>query len=304
MATLHVMKGVPFTEKRLVQWLKEDGKVVVQTKRDEIRCTILVDYDGSVSYTSAQGKPLFNLQQWDSLWQMVSELTGLVKFDTGVCINDSFDLTKRVVRSSSKVYDTLGRKHHIITEKLPKQPVRTVYEGLLVAAFWLYDLPTLQGDEWDYQSRRIEMLEVSRVAGHGVYLPETEVVTTLADVYDIHEKLIELGFEGSMIKRFNHQYREGRTSDWMKLKPEEEVDVEIIGYTPGKDSFAGMVGSLIGRAEDGSEVSFSGFTLALRRELTDNFEAYLGRWAEVRYMQRDSQDGYRHPRFYRWHPDK
>lgn len=45
--SLAVMKGVAFTEKRLLQWLKEDGKVVVQTKRDEIRCTVVVDYDGT-----------------------------------------------------------------------------------------------------------------------------------------------------------------------------------------------------------------------------------------------------------------
>ncbi|WWY65352.1 ATP-dependent DNA ligase [Escherichia phage vB_EcoP_LHP] len=302
--SLAVMKGVAFTEKRLLQWLKEDGKVVVQTKRDEIRCTVVVDYDGTVTYTSAQGKPLFNLQCFDSLWKMVSEVSGIYKFDTGVCVNDSFDLTKRTVRAATKGYVLNGRKHHIITEKLPKQPVRTVYEGLLVAAFWLYDLPTLQGDEWDYQSRRIEMAEIVRIAGNSVYTPETEVVTSAEDAEDIHGKLIELGFEGSMLKRFNHPYREGRTSDWMKRKPEEEVDVEIIDWTPGKDAFEGLVGSLVGRAEDGSIVSFSGFPMALRQELTDNFEAYRGRWAEVRYMQRDSQGGYRHPRFYRWHPDK
>lgn len=300
--TLSVMKGVPYTEKRLVQWLNEDGGVVVQTKRDEIRCGAVVGYDGKVTYTSASGKPLFNIHQaFSNLFVALAELYKVYRFDMGVCVNDSFDLTRRVVRASSKDYDCRGRKDYILTEKLPGQPRRTVYEGKLTMAFWLYDLPELS---CSYAERRQLMAEMVRYAGNSVFVPETEVVHTTIDVNNIYDILINLGHEGAMLKRLDFQYKEGRTTDWMKMKPEEEVDVEITGYTPGKDSFEGMVGSLIGRAEDGSTVNFSGFTLELRRGLTDNFEAYRGRWAEVRYMQRDSQDGYRHPRFYRWHADK
>ena len=300
--SLSVMKGVPYTEKRLVSWLNEDGGVVVQTKRDEVRCVAIVGYDGKVTYTSASGKPLYNISDaFSNIFIALAEEYNIHRFDMGVCVNDSFDLTRRVVRSSSKAYDCRGRKDYIITEKLPGQPRRTVYEGPLVMQFWLYDLPDLT---IPYEERRALMAELVRYVGNSVFTPETEVVHTTVDVNNIYDMVTDLGFEGVMLKRLNFQYKEGRTTDWMKMKPEEEVDVEIIGYTPGKDSFEGMVGSLIGRAEDGSEVSFSGFTLALRRELTDNFEAYLGRWAEVRYMQRDSQDGYRHPRFYRWHADK
>lgn len=302
MSSLTVMKGVAFTQKRLLQWLQEDGKVVVQTKRDEIRCVAKVE-DTGVTYTSASGKPLYNIHQaFSNLFTMLFEMTGLTKFDMGVCVNNSFDLTKRVIRSSKKEYDCRGRESYIITEKLRGQPARTVYEGTLELAFWLYDLPELG---WKpYEERRKMMAELCRMAGNSLFCPETEVVTSEREVYQIHDMLIGLGHEGTMVKRFDHRYTEGRTVDWMKLKPEEEVDVEITGYTPGENGFEGMVGSLIGRAEDGSTVSFSGFTLELRRELTDNFEAYRGRWAEVRYMQRDSQGGYRHPRFYRWHPDK
>lgn len=301
MATLTVMKGVVFTQKRLLQWLKEDGKVVVQTKRDEIRCVAKVE-DTGVTYTSASGKPLYNIHQaFSNLFTMLFEMTGLTKFDMGVSVSNSFDLTKRVVRASKKQYDCRGQIEYEFWDGTEKNPIH-VYTGPLTMEFWLYDLPELG---WKpYEERRKMMAELCRMAGNSLFCPETEVVTSEKDVYQIHDMLIGLGHEGTMVKRFDHRYTEGRTVDWMKLKPEDEVDVEIIGYTPGENGFEGMVGSLVGRAEDGSEVSFSGFTLELRRELTSNFEAYRGRWAEVRYMQRDSQGGYRHPRFYRWHPDK
>lgn len=302
MASLTVMKGVAFTRKRLLQWLEEDGKVVLQTKRDEIRCMVKVE-DTGITFTSASGKPLYNIgEPFANLFAMLNELTGLTRFDCGASVNNSFDLTRRVLTASKKVYDCRGREHYILTEKRRGEPTRTVYEGTLTLAFWLYDLPELS--DKPYEERRVQMIELARMAGNSVFCPETEIVTDEQEVYAINDMLVQAGHEGTMIKRFDHRYTEGRTVDWMKLKPEEEVDVEIIGYTPGEDGFAGMVGSLIGRAEDGSTVNFSGFTLELRRELTDNFEAYRGRWAEVRYMQRDSQNGYRHPRFYRWHADK
>ena len=301
MASLTVMKGVAFTRKRLLEWLAADGKVVVQTKRDEIRCTVKVE-DTGVTYTSASGKPLYNIHEaYGNLFAMLNEYTGLTKFDCGVCVNNSFDLTKRVVRASKKVYDCRGQVEYTFTDGTKKNPIH-VYTGTLELAFWLYDLPEL-GDQ-PYEQRRVQMAELCRMAGNSVYCPETEVVTSEKEVYQIHDTLIGLGHEGTMVKRYDHRYTEGRTVDWMKLKPEEEVDVEIIGYVPGEGEFAGLVGSLIGRAEDGSEVRFSGFTLELRRAISDSFETYLGQWAEVRYMQRDSQGGYRHPRFYRWHPDK
>lgn len=301
MATLTVMKGVAFTRKRLLDWLAQDGRVVVQTKRDEIRCKVKVE-DTGVTYTSASGKPLYNVHQaYSNLFVMLYELTGLTVFDCGISVNGSFDLTKRVVRASKKQYDCRGQVEYEFWDGTKKNPIH-VYTGTLVMEFWLYDLPELA--DQPYEQRRRQMVELCRMAGNSVFCPETEIVTDEQEVYKIHDILIANGHEGTMVKRYDHRYVEGRTVDWMKLKPEDEVDAEIIGYVPGEGEFAGMVGSLIGRAEDGSEVRFSGFTLELRREISDNFEAYLGRWAEVRFMQRDSQGGYRHPRFYRWHPDK
>ncbi|CAK1256751.1 ATP-dependent DNA ligase [Klebsiella phage vB_Kpl_K59PH2] len=317
MSKLAVHKGIPYEEKRLCQWLEEDGKVVLQVKRDEIRCVVEINHNDAteppfVTYTSASGKPLYNLSHFDKHWLDFSKRTGRRKIDCGVSVNDSFDLTRRTVMASKKQYDLSGNSVNTIAGEKKKDPPH--YVGLLRARFWLYDIIDHYGT---YEDRRRSMAQYALDFPNLLICPETFVIhldqryaedhaidVAVQDVESHFQQALDLHHEGLMIKRFYHSWEPRRTTNWMKMKPEAEVDVEIIGYVEGKGEFAGLVGSLIGRAADGSTVDFSGFTLELRRAISADFESYRGRWCEVRYMQRDAQGGYRHPRFFRFHPDK
>lgn len=326
MSDLQVMKGVAYTEKRLMEWLQEDGKVVVQTKRDEIRCIVEIHgrwsdehsrFETHVTYTSASGKPLYNLECYDQDWMDFYKRTGKKRIDTGVAVNDSFDLTRRTVTASKKQYHLKGACDETIYEGREPDPGRpgkfrnkVYYQGPLKAVFWLYDIIDHAGT---YADRRIHMAKYAKEYYWMLGCPETFIVEVqwgdsltdaVAEVNSLFESATGAGHEGLMVKRFYYFWEPRRTTHWMKMKPKGEVDVRIVGWVPGKDGFEGMVGSLIGEAEDGSTVSFSGFTLELRKELTKDVESFYGRWAEVRFMQRDSKGGYRHPAFYRWHPDK
>ncbi|AOT25383.1 ATP-dependent DNA ligase [Pectobacterium phage PP2] len=309
MASVKVMKGVPFTEERLKKWLAEDGEVLVQTKRDEFRCTVniiephhLHDDEVKVTYSSASGKPLHNIHKaFDALFLMMYQEYGLTEFDCGVSVNDSFDLTRRVLKASKKVYDCRGREVYRI-EDGPKKAPELVYEGTLSLAFWLYDLPEMS--DTPFSARLETMRDLARLAGNSVFVPETVTATSLAEVYEHFGCMVAADFEGSMVKRVDFRYVYSRTVDWMKLKPEAEADGKITGYTEGKGEFEGLIGSLELTCEDGSTTAISGITLELRKAISANREKYLGQWVEFKYMQRDSAGGYRHPRFFRFHPDK
>lgn len=296
MAKLQVMKGVKYTVKRLREWLRDDGAVVVQTKRDEIRCTVHVDPDtDTVAFISAQGKPLYNLDCFHQQWMYISEHTGLREFDTGVCVNESFELTKRTVRASKKVYDLNGGINTIDDKK-----TGFYFSGQMQALFYLYDLPT---STLPYCERRERMADYA-LRYPALRVPETFVLTTEYDVDEYYSHFVKQGHEGAMVKRIAFDYVYGRTVAWMKMKPEEERDGQITGYTAGKGEFEGLIGSIEVSFVDGSTTSCSGMSLALRRDITEHPENYTGRIVEVRFMERDSQGGYRHPRFYRFHPDK
>lgn len=308
MGSLKVMKGVSYTEKRLEQWLKEDGYVYVQPKRDEVRCVVTVheDLDGAwVEYTSAQGKPLYNLSQFDVVWLHLAKTFGKTIFDTGVCVNDSFDTTRRVVRSSTVAYDLTGNTVHCIYSRKPskKHPRGEVYfYGFLTAKFWLYDIPEMEGT--DYDARMSVMMSIHRRAVPVICVPETWALSTSERVHDKYDFCVSQGLEGLMLKRKCHPYKHSRSTDWMKMKPEEEKDGIITGFTEGQGKFAGLIGSATIDFGDGSGTSVSGMDDATRLGMSRNPAKYLGQVARIPYMQRDSQGGYRHPRWGGLHEDK
>lgn len=306
MGSLRVMKGVSFTEKRLIQWLKGDGFVWVQPKRDEIRCVVTIheDLDGAwVEYTSAQGKPLYNLSQFDDMWLSLAKQQGVTVFDTGISVNENFDITRRVARSSTVTFDLTGEVPAILWGEKPtkKNPDGVIYySGLLKARFWLYDLPECGNP---FEVRHTGMV---RMAAGSEYLavPETYRRTTVDSVDVKYGHCIDAGLEGVMIKRADFQYKYGRSTDWMKMKPEEEKDGIITGFTEGQGKFNGLIGSATIDFGDGSSTSVSGMDDATRLDMSRNPDKYIGRVARIPYMQRDSQGGYRHPRWGGLHEDK
>lgn len=294
---LNVMKGVAFTPKRLTEWLAEDDAVWLQPKRDEMRCTVIVHPGQGVDYISASGKPLYNLGKFDCMWKSIANITGICLFDTGVMVNDSFDLTKRTVRASKKVYDLADCTEHTILDKKV-----VVFSGRLKAKFWLYDLPSL---DVTYTQRLTRMELIAHQFSGWVGSPETIKAYNAATVYDFMAKQLDKGLEGAMVKRIDHEYRTGRTTNWMKMKPEEEQDGEVIGFVEANEGkFEGLIGSIQVRFADGSTCAASGMSDAIRADISANRAEWLGRIVEIRYMHRDSKGGYRHPRFYRVHPDK
>ena len=316
MGSLKVMKGDAYTEKRLRKWLQEDGAVVLQIKRDEFRCVVTVTGPldmgpdiPMVTFTSASGKPLYNLDCFSEMFIEMAHFYGTNRFDMGVCVNDSFDLTRRTVRASTKPYDLTGQTSQVIAGKKKSDPA--YYTGPLRACFWFYDLPDV---ERAYITRRGDMGILHLNFPDYTATSETEVIDVLDEgsidaavlrVNEVFGMARELGHEGLMVKRYDHQWEPKRCPDsWMKLKPNDEVDGRIIGKTEGKGKFFGLIGSLICEAEDGSQFTISGMTDAERVAFTQHFDLYLGQWVTATYMERDTQGGYRHPQFNRMHDEK
>lgn len=304
MSKLKVMKGDSYSDKRAEKWLKEDGSVIVQIKRDEFRCLVQVDWTAKheprVYFTSASGGELYNLGAFEALFIDMSHFYGTNRFDMGVCINDSFDLTRRTLRASTKPYDLTGQTEQVIAGKTKKAAPH--YIGPLKARFWFYDLPDV---DLLYKHRRMDMATLVMNFPEYTAKPETEELYTLAEIHAWFAAAREAGHEGIMVKRKQHKWEPKRCPDsWMKLKPSDEIDGRIIGYTEGKGKFAGLIGSLICEAEDGSQFTISGMTDVERHDFTAAKAEMLGVWVVATYMERDTQGGYRHPQFYRIHEEK
>lgn len=156
-----------------------------------------------------------------------------------------------------------------------------------------------------FQNRRKLMEKAISGKGmtHVMLVPQFEATA------ERHTALVAIGFEGSMLKRLDAKYASGRRGHGLaKWKAVQTADAVVIGFQPGKSSFAGMVGAIrFGQvAEDGmlrERGKCSGMDMQTRMDMTNNPEKWMGRVIEVSYNGKVGA-GLRHPQFQRVREDK
>ena len=140
-----------------------------------------------------------------------------------------------------------------------------------------------------------------------------QIVNNLEEAVAHFELLLSQGHEGTILKNFSALWEDTRSKHLVKMKAEKTCDLEIIGYNPGEGKFLGQVGSIICASSDRKvEVSISGFTDALRLEVTRRQDELRGTIVEVLYNERiSSQSANRNgvdslflPRFNEFRTDK
>lgn len=105
---------------------------------------------------------------------------------------------------------------------------------------------------------------------------------------EFNRETVEAGFEGIMVKDPDATYKTKRTDAWLKIKPFITVDLEVVGFEPGKpdSKFKDTLGGLICRGEDQGklvEVTVGGgYSEELRDEIWRDREKVIGRIVEVK----------------------
>lgn len=277
------MKGTKYRDRKH----KLQFPVYVEAKIDEIRCHVkrktfhlfgAPDVD-TVEFLSYAEKPLHNLDSFAEQFLALMDAHNLDELDTGVLVNGNFNDSYRWTRSS-------------------KNKPKDLNEDMV--QFTLYDLP---GDPRAYSYRR----DSCRIITAGWPGIKWHVIpSVLADSHDgINECYLlfrDWGHEGAMVKEATSLYERDKCDRWQKLKPEEDADGIIIGFTEAVSEAGvplGRVGSVKVRVEDGSIAQPSGIAHELGREMFEHPERFLNLWCEFKYMERDRDGGYRHPIFHR-----
>jgi DNA ligase 1 len=79
------------------------------------------------------------------------------------------------------------------------------------------------------------------------------------------DRVVREGGEGVMLRQPGSAYEAGRSPTLLKVKPFDDAEATVIAHEPGKGKFAGKLGALRVRTDDGREFSIgSGFTDADR----------------------------------------
>lgn len=170
--------------------------------------------------------------------------------------------------------------------------------------------------------------------------PHTRLTPQLQATEAEHDRLVDEGYEGSIVKEKSKPYASGkRGQGWWKLKADDLMDAVILGFKPGESSFKGLIGAIefgqykptcecggsgidiFAQAQgngklpcpkcDGSGNKVltyrgrcSGMTMKVRKEITANQSSYMGKVISLAYMGIMPSGSPRHPQFKTFREDK
>lgn len=174
---------------------------------------------------------------------------------------------------------------------------------------------------WNAQLfKRLEILEKMRpvfdTLGNVELLPHIMVDLDYAEGHDqlnrYAKDMVNLGYEGIMIKDVGAPYVCKRSTDWLKWKPTITVDLEVMAVEEGTGRNVGRLGALVcAGIDDGKFITVnvgSGYSDEDRVDYWNNSDHVIGRTAEILCdavtQNQDGSYSLRFPRFVRFRDDK
>ncbi len=116
-----------------------------------------------------------------------------------------------------------------------------------------------------------------------------EEVNSIEQIQEAYDAFLGMGFEGIMIKDPGAPYKAERSANWLKYKPELDMDVEIVSLHEGQSpNTIGKLGQVKVRTKEGTEFYVgSGFTFEQRDEFWNSRDQMVGKILEIK-TQKDA----------------
>lgn len=128
--------------------------------------------------------------------------------------------------------------------------------------YMVFDAPEAEGT---FEQRMRFLRTVLPEGNRFVKVVAQERCQGVAELVAERDRIVRLGGEGLMLRQPNSAYEPGRSTALLKVKLYDDAEATVIQHQPGKGKFAGKLGSLRVRTNDGREFSIgSGFTEAQR----------------------------------------
>lgn len=159
-----------------------------------------------------------------------------------------------ITRNSFEKLSSIVRSHR-------SEKIDTEWENI---KFMIFDMPK---DKGTFSER----LEKMRLILNDPALPTHIQLITQFRVHSLEaldaklEQITANGGEGLMLHKQAAYYTSGRNHNILKFKKHEDAEAIVIGYSPGKGKYKGMMGALIVELTDGKVVKLgTGFSDILR----------------------------------------
>lgn len=159
-----------------------------------------------------------------------------------------------------------------------------------------------------FRNRRALLEQVFGAGGFDRVALSVQMPATEAN----HETLIALGYEGSVVKHLDAPYASGRRGrGQFKIKPQATVDAVVIGFKPGENGFAGLIGAIIFGQHDPDSGEMvergrcSGMDYATRVWMTEHADRLIADRTVIEVAHHGPMaEGLRHPQYKRMRTDR
>lgn len=128
--------------------------------------------------------------------------------------------------------------------------------------FMVFDAPQAKGT---FEERMQFLRATLPDANHFVRVVAQQRCQGAAQLLAERDRMVKMGGEGLMLRKPESAYEPRRSPTLLKVKPYDDAEATVIAHEPGKGKFAGKLGALRVRTDDGREFSVgSGLTEADR----------------------------------------
>jgi DNA ligase 1 len=248
--------------------LKWKPPFIVQPKLDGVRCRAVPSPDIEYTLLSSEQNEIISVPHINAalkaLGMWPTEFDGEL-YVHGLSFEDIYSITSRSVNL-----------HHSTTDM----------------QYHIFDLVNNKS-----QSERF--LHLPLLEKHPLLSVEYYIADTLEDIMKAHDKILERGYEGIIVRNIFGRYERKRSTSIMKFKPKKDDYYKIINW---KEEISihgepkGRMGALICTSDEGTIFSVgSGLTDGSREDLWNKRESIIGKLAHVKYQHITS--GRRVPRF-------
>jgi DNA ligase-1 len=258
----------------------EGREFALTTKIDGGRIIALKE-NGSVSFYTRAG------QRYEGLVDLEQEMS--TKMPDNLCLDGEITLlvdkgipSKEAYKQAMKITRKDGEKHGVkmlVFDFMPAEQFRNQY----CPSDWSARRTTVEAI-FGCAKQPLKYFELLPVLYCGT---DTSMITKFLD------EAIADDQEGVMINICDAKYEFKRTTNLLKVKKMQTMDLQIVDFEEGSGKYANTLGAILVRYKNGNVVKVgSGFTDWLRSEIWNNRGKYLDVICEIQYFEETTnQDG-------------
>jgi len=264
----------------------EQGEWIIEPKYDGLRCIAFIDKNYGVTFVSRNNKSMFNLGHVE---KQLSDLFKKKKVNDVILDGEMYAANWNdsitILRSQKTAVDNRAIKYYV------------------------FDVITTE--EWKKQSsiplekRKEKLIDIfDKAELDNVEMTPFYNVKNLSEAEKKYEILLNQKFEGAVLKNLNAEYPFGRNKAWLKWKPCETYDVEVVDYQEGTGKNKGMLGAFICEYKGVKIHVGSGYTDNERIMFWKDKDKMIGKTVEVKCQEVTKDGSFRFPVFLKLREDK